>query len=276
MCYLIYKEPHLSIPLQIWLWCILTLALGRADRSSCWRVWELGSWQQLGGKAVEIIDFTQHSPLAIYYTPITCHSFWENRVRVFQTHVAIKCQAHAQLFVAEKAARSAGGTVTGVHAFIIFLCRTATNAFDFLSLSLSITIWKNLATVFSWLSAAFGFVWWSCLCRWQVGAMEAQLIRLYFRCGCVGVTTFKEGNVWPFPRPRSRVFLDWSKGFVMQLSEVPRRSLRQENQRQAAEKTKKQWQSCTAFRLKFCFACKLTCKRYARKKCNWPDAVKKH
>lgn len=32
----------------------------------------------------------------------------------------------------------------------------------------------------------------------------------------------------------------------MQLPEVPRRSLRQENQRQAAEKTKKQWQSCTA------------------------------
>ena len=183
MCYLILRTPFVHSFADMTLMYLDTCA--RACRQKL-LLKSLGAWFMTAvwrESSRDHRDFTRHSPLAIDYTPITFHSFWKNRMRVFQTHVAIKCQAHAQLFVAEKAARSAGGTVTGVHAFIIFfaerqpmpsICPFPPSP----SLSLSITIWKNLVTFFSWLSAAFGFVWWSCLCRWQVGAMEAQLIRL--------------------------------------------------------------------------------------------------
>lgn len=217
MCYLILRTPFVHSFADMTLMYLDTCA-ARACRQKL-LLKSLGAWFMTAvwrESSRDHWDFTRHSPLAIYYTPITFHSFWENRVRVFQTHVAIKCQAHAQLFVAEKAARSAGGTVTGVHAFSIFSAERQPMTLICPSPPLPLSLHHHLEKIshcFFMTFSSFRF----CLMKLLVqvtGGSNGGTVDSSFRCGCVGVTTFEEGNVWPFPRPRPRVFLDWSKGFV--------------------------------------------------------------
>ena len=158
---------------------------------------------------VDIIEISLSiPPLAIYiylqyiyiYTQIIHKSHFILRIsreRV-ETLLAITCQAHAQLFVAEKAACSAGGTVTGVHDFILKVIGFALPKFWLLSPPLSLhRHFENLGGQQPLFFITFSSFLLCLMKLLQVkgGSNGGEIVSSMQLCGCVAATTLKEGNM---------------------------------------------------------------------------------